>query len=82
MKTRRASFPTSCRRHRALPAVRLSSSLRRGSQSLMLVQIFVNAARSSASNERSMRGLPKTSPPLVSAQVGKEPGTGGVIRSG
>jgi hypothetical protein len=40
----------------------------------MLVQIFFNAGRSATSNGRCMRGLPKTSPPLVSALVGTAPG--------
>jgi hypothetical protein len=40
----------------------------------MLVRIFFNAGRSSTSNGRCMRGLSKTSPPLVSALVGTAPG--------
>jgi hypothetical protein len=49
-------FPTSYRSQRALPTVRRSIGLRSASQSVMLVQIFVNAP--SASNGRYMRGLP------------------------
>jgi hypothetical protein len=42
-------FPTSCRSQRVLPAVLLTRGLRSASQSLIFVQIFVNAARASAS---------------------------------
>jgi len=74
MTSRSTRVPTSCHRRHALPAVRLSMGLRSASQSAMVVQIFVNAARSSASNGRGMRGSPKTSPPLVFALVGTAPG--------